>query len=179
MLAAAGIAQELGLPNGLITRVASPDGAHILYGAPYQSGINDGPQLWIEDTRTHHRQMLLSIGSTLSARWSFDGSAFSVTDHWASDRARSFIYNANTLQRLDLGDRIMAADPEVARFTHSHSYFDVDRWEDSQHVFVHFHGHTDESPVVCFDFGYRVSRAGTVEKLSQSVFSIDQQTFCR
>src|SRR5580704_11856543 len=77
MLAEAGIAQELVLPNGSLTRLASPDGAHILYGAPYQSGINDGPQLWIEDTRTHHRRMLLSIGGTLTARWSFDGSAFS------------------------------------------------------------------------------------------------------
>src|ERR1022692_1871643 len=86
--------KELCLPSGPVTRLSSPDGSRILYGVPYQSGTNDGPQLWIEDTRTHQRKMLLSIGSTLSAVWSPDGTSFSVQDHWASDSARSYIYDA-------------------------------------------------------------------------------------
>src|SRR5712692_5663613 len=88
---------ELHLPYGPVTRLASPDGSRILYGVPYQSGINDGPQMWIEDRRTHQRNMLLSIGGTLSAVWSPDGSAFSVQDRFASDSARIYIYDVNAL----------------------------------------------------------------------------------
>jgi len=169
---------ELSLPYGPITRLASPDGSHILYGVPYQSGLNDGPQLWIEDTRTRQRQMLLNIGGTLSAVWASDGKAFSVQDNWASDSARAYIYDAETLQRLDLGGGILSADPGAKRFADGHAYFDLDRWQDAQHVIVHFHGHTDRAPVLCFDFRYRVSRAGSVEKLSERVFPIDQNNFC-
>jgi hypothetical protein len=170
--------KELCLPSGPVTRLSSPDGSRILYGVPYQSGTNDGPRLWIEDTRTHQRKMLLSIGSTLSAVWSPDGTSFSVQDHWASDSARSYIYDADTLQRLDLGRRILTVDQSGERFADGHAYFDFERWEDAQQVIVHFHGHTDQPPVVCFDFQYRVSRSGAVVKLSQRVFPINNQTFC-
>src|ERR1700730_9093396 len=64
---------ELNLPHGPVRRLGSPDGSRILYGVPYQNGVNDGPQLWIEDTRTHQRKILLSVGGTLSAVWSSDG----------------------------------------------------------------------------------------------------------
>jgi hypothetical protein len=158
--------------NGPVTRLTSPDGRYILYR------VDIPDQLRIEDTHTHHRQLLISVSSTLSASWSPDGLAFLVQDHWASDSARAFIYDAKTLQGLDLGSSILAADPGVRHFANGHAYFDVDRWEDTQHVFVRFHGHTDKFPVACFDFRYRVSRAGTVEKSSQRVFLIDDQTGC-
>ena len=170
---------ELCLPNGPVTRLASPDNSRILYGVPYQSGINDGPQLWIEDTRTHQRNMLLSIGGTLSAIWSPDGSAFAVHDHFASDSARTYIYNAETLQRLDTARRIQAVDPSMQRFASGHEYFDLERWESAQNVIVRLHGHTDQPPVVCFDLSYRVGRTGAVAKLSQRVFPIDRRTFCK
>jgi hypothetical protein len=169
---------ELNLPYGPVTRLASPDGSRILYGVPYQNRVNEGPQLWVEDTRAHQRKLLLSIGGTLSAVWSADGSAFFVEDHWASDSARAYIYDANTLQRLDLADPILAADPGAERFARGHAYFDLERWDTLQLVIVHFHGHTDQPPVACFDFRYRVSRAGSVEKLSERVFLIDQNMFC-
>jgi hypothetical protein len=187
MIAALAVAQEkrptalpeLSLPYGPITRLASPDGSHILYGVPYQSGVDDGPQLWIEDTRTQQREMLLSIAGTLSAVWSPDGSAFSVEDHGASDSARAYLYDARTLQRLDLASRILAVDPGAERFTDAHKYWGLERWESAQQVIVRFHGHTDQPPVVCFNFRYRVSRAGSVEKLSQRVFPVNGETGCK
>jgi len=171
--------KELCLPNGPFTRLSSPNGSHILYGVPYQSGTNDGPQLWIEDTRTHQRKMLLSVGSTLSAAWSPDGTSFFVEDHWASDRARAYIYDVDTLQRLDLGGRILTVDQSARRFADGHAYFDFERWDDEQQMSVRFHGHTDQPPVVCFDFQYRVNQgSGAVVKLSQHVFPINNHTFC-
>jgi hypothetical protein len=91
----------------------------------------------------------MSIGGTLSAAWSADGSALSVVDHWVSDSARAYIYDAGTLRRLDLGGRILFIDPDAKRFARGHAYFDVDRWEGPR-VIIHFQGHTDEAPVVCF-----------------------------
>jgi hypothetical protein len=168
VLAMVATAQELELPNGSVTRIASPDGTRILCGVPYQSGVNDSPQLWIEDTRTHSRKMLLSIPGTLYARWAPDGTAFSVSAG-ASDYAQAWIYDAVTLQRLDLGRLILAADPEAQRFGIGHAYFNPESWDDREHVIVRFHGHTDDAPIMRFDFRYRVSRAGSVEKLSQHV----------
>jgi hypothetical protein len=170
---------ELHLPYGSVTQLASPDGSRLLFGVPYQSGINDGPQLWIEDTRTHQRNMLLSIAGTLSAVWSPDGSAFSVQDHFASDSARTYIYDANALRRLDTAGRIQVVDPGMERFASGHAYFDLERWDGAQNVIVRLHGHTDQPPVVCFDLRYRVSRTGGVAKLSQRVFPINNRIFCK
>ena len=157
---------QLDLPHGPVIRLASPDGSHILYGLAYQSGVDSSPQFWIEDTRTHQRKMLLAISGTLSAMWSPDGQAFSVGDHYASDGERTYIYDTDSLVRLDLPGNILAADPGAQRFIEAHAYFTPERWADAQHVVVRFHGHTDEAPITCFDFHYRVSRAGGVEKLS-------------
>jgi hypothetical protein len=153
-----------------VMRLASPDGSHILYGVPYGQGMNDEPELWIENTRTQRRRKLLNIPDTLSAVWSSDGSAFYVQDHVASDETFSYIYDTDTLRRLDLAARIQASDPAARRFAHGHAYFDVDGWQGAGEVTVHFHGHTDETPPIsCFDFRYKVSRAGTVVKVSERV----------
>jgi hypothetical protein len=160
-------AQELYLPSGPVKRLPSPDGSKILHGVPYQRGLRDEPQLWIEDTRTHRRTKLFDVGGTLSAVWSADGSAFYVNDHWASDRERAYIYNAATLQRLDIAARVMAQYPETRIFAKGHTYFAIEGWEGAPDVAVRFSGHTDEPPVISFDFRYRVSRAGAVKKLSE------------
>jgi hypothetical protein len=160
-------AQELYIPGGSVTRLASPDGSKVLYSVPYQKSSNSGPQLWIEDSRTHRRTKLFDIGGTLSAVWSADGSAFYVNDHWASDRERAYIYNAATLERLDILARILAEDPASRIFANGHAYFAIERWEGARDVAVRFSGHTDEPPATSFDIRYRVSRAGAVKKLSQ------------
>ena len=71
-------AAVLDLPFGSITRLLSPDGSLILYGVPFQKGVNEGPQLWLEDARTHQRQKLLDISDAVSAGWSSDGTEFYV-----------------------------------------------------------------------------------------------------
>ena len=160
-IAALAMAQELGLPHGAVTRLTSPDGAYTLYGV-----VDSEPQLWIENTRTQFRRKLLDVPGTLSARWSPDSRAFTVS-YGPSDSKQAYIYDAGTLERLDVGSRILEADASARRFSGGHAYFVPESWEDAQHVIVRFNGHTDESPVVCFDFRYRVSRAGVVERLSQ------------
>jgi len=62
-------AAVLELPLGPVTRLASPDGSLILYGVPFQKGLNEGPQLWLEDARTGQRQKLLDISDGVAAGW--------------------------------------------------------------------------------------------------------------
>jgi hypothetical protein len=161
---------SLNLPAGPVTRLTSPDGKATLYGVPY--GANTPPQLWFENMRSHERTKLLDVPSTLSAAWSANGKAFLVLDHEASDKATSYIYDAATLQRLDLAARITASDPAARPYTHDHTYFDAERWQGNNQVLVRLHGHTDTPPVTCFDFRYRVSRGGVVTKLSQRILPV-------
>lgn len=153
-------AQDLKLP--------SPDGTMTLY----EKASDHAPELWIENTRAHRQTKLFDVGGTVSAAWSADGSAFYVNDHWASDRERAYIYDSSTLKRMDIAAMIQAADPESRTFTNAHMYFGIDRWEGTQDVAVRFFGHTDEPPVRCFAFRYRISRTGVVTKLSQRIAPI-------
>jgi hypothetical protein len=159
----------LELPFGKQNRLPSPDGRYILFGREYDKTRNSGPELWIEETRLSKRTRLLELGGTAVAAWSPDGTAFYVNDRWASDSARSYLYDTSTLQRIDLGKIILASDAEANRFANGHAYFEVERWQDSQNVVVRFHGHTDEAPVVCFDLQYEISRTGSVKKRSKQI----------
>jgi dipeptidyl aminopeptidase/acylaminoacyl peptidase len=157
----------LELPFGESKRLSSPDGRYVLFGREYDQKANKPPELWIEDTRTSRRTRLLELNGTASAAWSPDGTAFYVNNRWASDSENACIYDAATLQRIDLGKAIVDNDREARRFANGHAYFEVDRWQGSQNVAVRFHGHSDEAPVVCFELRYDVSRTSSVKKLSQ------------
>jgi len=156
-------AKMLNLPWGPMKRLPSPDGTLILY----EKASASEPQLWIENARTQRHTKLFDIPSTLSAAWSADGTAFYVNDHAGSDEELAYIYDAATLQRIDIAARIQAEDPKSRPFTNGHAYFHVERWEGNQEVAVRFFGHTDEPPVTDFVFRYRISRTGVVKKQSQ------------
>ena len=151
----------LELPFGPVTRLPSPNGLYVLYG--------QSSQLWMENTRDHKRKMLLEVNRNVRAGWSPDSAAFFVEDNASSDSTRSFLYEVSSLQRLDIADHILTADPSAQRFAEGHAYFRVERWEGTQHVLINFNGHTDQFPVQCFTMRYRVSRSGTVRKLLQRI----------
>ena len=167
--------RTLDLPWGPVKKLTSPDGSYILYGVPYQSGITSGPQLWIEDARKKTRKKLLSIGGTLRAAWSPDSAAFYVVDRLASDSTLSYIYEMPTLKRLDIAEHIFNADQEANRFARGHVYVEAEGWTDKKTVQVHFHGHTDESEIACFDFRYLVNRTGVVTRLSRHITAVTSQ----
>ena len=160
----------LQLPFGKPGRLSSPDGRYVLFGRTTETA----PELWVEDTRTSRRTRLLELGGTASAAWSPDGAAFYVNERWASDRARAYLYDAATLERVEIGKAILDSDSEAARFANGHAYFEVSRWEGPHNVAVSFHGHTDEAPVICFDLRYNVSRTGTVKKLTQHMAAVTE-----
>ena len=93
----------LELPFGQRKRLPSPDGRYVLFGREYDNTQNRGPELWIEEPRLSKRTRLLELGGTAVAAWSPDGTGFYVNDRWASDSARSYLYDTSTLERIDLG----------------------------------------------------------------------------
>jgi hypothetical protein len=108
-----------------------------------------------------------------ATQWSPDGKWFWVNDRWASDRTNSYIYDAQTLEPIDIEKQIQAADAEARRLEDAHRYFEVKRWADNRSVVVEFHGHTDSPPpTVCFQLWYRVTVSGAVKKISQRVFPV-------
>ncbi len=162
-------AQVLQFPYGAANRLASPDGRFVLYGEPYRAGVKNGPELWFEDTATSARKRLLLLGGTVRAEWSPDSTAFSVSDRRASDSTLAYIYDSATLGRVAVHDAIVRSDPNAAAFAEGHAYFDVERWDGPAAVVVRLHGHTDRSPVRCFDLRYLVTRGGKINRLSKRI----------
>jgi hypothetical protein len=95
-----------------------------------------------------------------------------------SPEQRPYFRGPSPLKRVDLGALIRKSDSNVSRFVSGHAYFDMERWESPETVIVHFYGHTDKPPAVCFDLRYRVKFGGTTTKLEQHVVSPGSK-FCR
>ena len=182
IMASQGVGQRRSVPLkppfGAANGINSPDGAEALFGVARPS------RLWLEDTSSHRRRLVFDVTvQTLSLAWSPDSAAFIANDREASDREHAYIYDVNTLGRLDLDRLILAADASAHRFVPGpdrapHSYFHGVRWLDASHVEVRLHGHTDGwagasiRPVECFDLRYRVDMDGAVEKRSWSVSAV-------
>src|SRR6185369_11489523 len=65
-------------PHGRRSQLPSPDGRHVVYGEAYQSGVREGPELWLRHQgRSGHRR-LLQLGSTARAFWFPDSRNFVV-----------------------------------------------------------------------------------------------------
>jgi len=183
---------HLKMPYGEANPLISPDGVFALFGSDAASC-----QLWLEGRRTHERKMVLRATlQTLTVAWSSDSTAFIANDRATSDVEIAWVYEAKTLDRLDLRSLIVATDPGSARFlvpgqiniapaaeanakvpTTSHVH--AIRWLDALHVEAQLVGHTTgvrvgESiqPGDCFDLRYRIGRDGSVQKLSQRVSEI-------
>jgi hypothetical protein len=142
-------------PFGDAHALVSPDGHYAL------AGKYPASELWIEDTRTHQQRFVAHITvQTMSLAWSQDSSAFLVNDRAASDLETASLYDVASLNRLDLGRAIAAADPQTGRFflqikngpapfsgfngrLTDHSYVHGTRWLDANHVAVRISGHTD------------------------------------
>lgn len=163
----------LNKPFGPVNRLLSPDGSQALWGDYDQS------QLWLEDTRTHQRRMVRGITvPTMTLAWSPDSTKFAVNDRAASNVEEAYLYDAASLNSLDLADRLTKSDARAEKIFKAadHSYVHTLGWLDRDHVEVQLSGHTDGEtaggkfhPPDCFDFRYRVSINGEVQPLSALV----------
>jgi hypothetical protein len=193
ILAAAALAQT---GARLSPRFVSPDGSYTLLSDAAE------PRLWIEDASGHRRLVIEATLQTMTIIWSPDSAAFIVDDYTGSNDEAAYVFQARTLERLDLRNLILAADTEAVRFTEpdipgapplgppnrkspASSLAHATRWLDSSHVEVELSGHTGGiqvgrsiEPGDCFSMRYRISTSGTVEKISQRVVPISQKHGC-
>jgi hypothetical protein len=174
-------AVDLKGPQGPGNAVVSPDGAYGLFWGPL--GLS------IDDRHTHGQQFVMIVAAKLTATmaWSPDSAAFVVNHRVASDLEIAYLFDAKTLDQIDLGGRIAAADPELKRFipegaNSPGSHFHAWRWLDAGHVLVEVQGHTVGQtvgnavrPGECYGFRYSVSRTGEVRKLGGRAASLDSQ----
>jgi hypothetical protein len=156
-------------PFGRRSELPSPDGRHIVYGVPYRSGLREGPELWLRDRGGSGRKLLLQLGSTARALWFPDSRNFLLVDRESSSSMNSYIYDAEGRIILDIRAALLRQDPELDRVANGHFYVDAQRLLGAHSVRVAAFGHTDEPPVRCFRFIYKVNRSGKIERLSKRI----------
>jgi hypothetical protein len=158
-------------PFGSYNQLASPDGRYVLVGDPQAS------QLWLEDTQSHSRRKVMDgTLQTMTVAWSPSGRNFILNDRAASNAEEAYVYDAASLNRLDLQEIIVASDLNAKRYALgedvSHFYVHALHWSDSHEIVVQLHGHTDGSrkanrfiPGRCFKLRYRISTTGAISRL--------------
>lgn len=176
------LAGRLTIPFGRLTRLSSPDGRYMLIGTSRRTVVRHQcpkcssvqAKLWLVDSRSQDRKLLLEVGSTAAASWSPDGKSFYVEDHQNNNSTLTYLYDTESMKKLDIEELIFAIDPEAKRFLDGHTFIDVDRWQDDGDLLIRYSGHTEGPPSTCFLMHYLVSRLGTVKKLSEHIGSPDE-----
>jgi hypothetical protein len=106
-------------------------------------------------------------GSNGSIGWSTDSQSFFVNEHIASNDNEAYVYRATEVSmRIDLGRLIRNADYSARKLSTGHRYTFAREWLDNHTVLVQYCGHTDDYPVVQFDFRYRVTLNEGLQKVS-------------
>jgi hypothetical protein len=189
-------------PFGPAKAIVSPNGRLALWGQ-YSSS-----QLWMENTSSGKNRLVGPFTvQTISLAWSPDSRHFVVNDRETSTESNAYLFETDTLQRGDLSNILTAKFPEAmhclvsnrpgperGRVSHKrdvmHSYVDVRRWIDDQHVELQLHGNfagrfRDDNPdgylysAGCFDLRFRMGLDGSVKKLSQRMTeSLSKDSAC-
>ena len=124
-------------------------------------------QLFLEDASTHRKRPIAFDGYSGNAVWSPDSASFFINNHIASDETDSALYVADPLKRIDVGEAIQRSDPTAVRFFKGHRYVIAQHWHDNRVVQIRFCGHSDDAPVVQFDYLYRVGLDGSAHRISR------------
>ena len=175
LLTGATAPDTLDWPYGRISRLPSPDGRHMVYGKPFQSGVNSGPELWLSHTGSLEGKRLLELSSTAKVFWSPDSRYFVIVDHANSSAMTSTVYAADG--RVALQIRPEQSDDELRAIASGHYYVEAQQFLDANTLRVAAFGHTDQPPVRCFRAIYSVTLGGKVDRISKRV-SRATATFC-
>jgi hypothetical protein len=78
------------------------------------------------------------------------------------------VYEAASLKETDVGELVLAGDPDAKQFLEAgHSYLSARRWLNTHELLVVLTGHNDGAPPGAFTVRYRVDLHDEVRKLSQ------------
>jgi hypothetical protein len=125
------------------------------------------PKLFLMNESNHRKRLVMRYSSGGDVGWAPGSMAFFVNEQVGSNVGDAYIYGTASLKKLDLTDVIFRSDSAAAKFKIGHRYVRARKWIDDHSILVQFCGHTDESPVIQFDFRYRVTVTGQVQTLFQ------------
>ena len=158
----------INLPHGRISHIPSPDGKWILvFECP-----NDCKErkLWIEEAASHKRRPIKDYDRNLDVSWAPNGQFFFVNDNSASTNARCYVYDATTLNEMNLEKVILTGDSGASVFLNAgHSYLRAKHWINSRALLLILDGHNDGAFPRGFTLRYRLDLNGKVEKISQHI----------
>ena len=155
------------LPRGPLTRIASPDKSWTLvFECPNECAER---KLWIEKTQPKQRRLVSEYERSLGVSWAPDSRHFFVYDEAGSNEGFSYIYDAATLDKLNLAELVTAHDKAAVPFLKAgHSYMRAKYWIDAHALIAILTGHFDESPSHSFTLKYRIGIDGNIRRLSLS-----------
>ena len=183
-------------PFGEGNAVLAPNGKDGLWG-DYQKS-----KLWLDNNETRTKRLVGPYTvQTVSLVWAPDSRHFVVNDRETSTESVAYLFDTETLKRTDLREQLIVAFPASRQFLVSsrpnsqrgtvshgrevlHSYVDVRRWIDSEHVELELHGsfggrfrHNNPDQHLysggCFDIRYRMALDGSVQETSRNSNILD------
>ena len=156
------------LPQGRITRIASPDRNWTLTFELH--GVYKPRQLWIQRSGSSGRTMVREFERSADISWSSDSQHFFVNDASGSGETRCYIYDAITLKSIDVEALVAKAAPKAADYLGAdHSCLEVKHWVNSHEVLVKLTAYFSEPPPQRPGFSgtYRVDLNSTVAKVRE------------
>ena len=135
-------------------------------------------RLYLADERVRRKRLVLEYNSNGNAGWTKDSSAFFINNHVASNVDEAYLYRADSMKKINLAKVILESDPHVAKFADGHLYVIARKWLADDAALVQLCGHTDQFPVMQFDFRYRVILNGHVKNISQRQGPPDETSDC-
>ena len=88
--------------------------------------------------------------------------AFFLNDALGSNVEDAYIYWTGSTSPLNIDDILLRGDAQTQNVINAdHSYFQVIRWIGPRTLLAEYCGHTSDTPIVQFDFRYRVELTGS------------------
>jgi len=161
------------LPQGPITRLASPDHKWtLIFECPNDCAER---KLWIEASTSHTRRLVNEYERSLDISWAPDSHSFFVNDEFGSNGTLCYVYDPIALKVQEVAAMLTSGDTDATMFIRAgHSYLKAKQWINSQELLVVLYGHFDDPPARGFTIRYRVSLTGRVQKLSQRSQEVPQ-----
>jgi hypothetical protein len=128
--------------------------------------------------RAHDKKLVLKYGTGGDAIWAPDSAAFIVNNRIGSNLGEAYLYRTDSLKKLDLTETLLSKDPSIHKLMGGHRYVLARKWLSKDTALVQFCGHTDQTPVVQFDFRYQINLDGAVRQLSRKQSALNDQGDC-
>jgi hypothetical protein len=146
---------------GSNTRLASPDGFHVVvWEAPRTSDPAFPHHLWLEDLRSGQRLRLMPFTRHVTVEWSPSGRHLAVTCHRGSDFSDIVVFDVERPAKgASVRKELQRRVGRLRVLKNHHAYVEATRWLDDASLEIRLWGYGDQNPKG-FDWVYIFELAG-------------------